>query len=91
MYRGWLDDRAVGFVIVNSWLLMKTLLLQVKLLAFNHTIGVTLDVKYPFATNKVLIWSGGNNGPGVVFNECIKLKVHSLPPLGVFGCGSETS
>ena len=46
---------------------MKTLRYKSSFVTFNRAIGLMLDTEDPFTTNKVLVWSGGNKGLGVVF------------------------
>ena len=62
---GRFDYRTEGFSEVNSRQLMKSFGHQVRFIVFNGTIGITLNPKYPFASNDIA--SSVKRNPRLIF------------------------
>ena len=91
MYRRRLDDGAVSFIIIDYGLLMKSFGHKSCFIVLNGAISMTLDSKHPFTPNNILIRVWRNKSPSLIFEKCIKLNVHGLVPMGVFGSSGEAS
>ena len=85
------DDGIVGFIIVDSRLLVKALGHEAGFIYFDGTISMTLNSEHPFAPNNILIQVWRNKSPSLISEKCIKLGVHCFTPLGVFGGSGEAS
>ena len=86
-----LYDKTVGFVIIDPWLLMKSLGHKPCFIALDWSISMALDSEHPFAPNNIVIQVWRNKSPSLIFEKCIKLNVHGLVPMGVFGSSGEAS
>ena len=68
---------------------MKSLGHQARFIKFNRTIGITLNPKYPFASNDIASSVRRNKSPGLIFKQSIKLSIPGCKPIGVIRSSGE--